>query len=481
MIFALRSCSTQIFAAFASLSLAACARVPQLGALPSARAASSLESSKAFAAPSVSFPVDRWWEAFGDPQLSALINEAMVGAPSLASASARLRASAAVAKQTASSTLPIVSLDAGISGEKLTRNQSFPSQFVPEGVLDSGRIVATLNFDPDIWGKNRAALAAATSENLAARVDVAQVRLMLAVSIMDAYAALAQRFAEHDVASSALRIRLATAALTHQRVTQGLDTHAELKSSESRVSSARAELGALDEAISLTRNQIAALVGAGPDRGLGIGSPKLANISPWGLPQNLALNLIGRRPDLVAARLRTEAAAARIKVARADFYPNINLSALVGIQSVGLGQLFEGDSTVARFGPAISLPLFDGSRRAGRYEQVRAQYDQDVSHYDATLIDALRQVADAVVAKRQIGARIANAQAALNAAEDARQITALRYRNGLANQLQLLAAEDATVSLRRVVIGLDAHNIELTIALIAALGGGFEEQQGPAR
>ncbi len=392
-----------------------------------------------------------------------------------------MRASAAIAKQAASSTQPNVSLDASITGEKFTRNQSFPSQFIPENVLDTGRIAATLNFDPDFWGRNRATLAAATSDAQAAVVDVAQARLLLAVSIADAYAALAQRFAERDIAADALRIRDVTATLTRQRTNQGLDTLAELRTAESRVSTARAELGALDEAIDLTRNRIAALIGAGPDRGLAISKPKLANPSAWSLPQNLALNLIGRRPDLVAARLRTEAAAARIKAARADFYPNVNLMALVGLQSVGLGQLFEGGSTVARFGPAISLPLFDGGRRAGRFEQVRAQYDQDVSHYDATLIEALRQVADAVSSKRQIGLRIANTQAALRAAEDARRITALRYRNGLANQLQLLAAEDSSLAARRAMIGLDAHNIELTIALVAALGGGFEEQQGPAR
>ncbi len=481
MIFVNRISSSNTYTLLTVLCLAACARVPQLGDLPTPRAASSLENSKSLAAPIADFPADHWWEAFGDPQLTTLIDEGLAGAPSLAAASARMRASAAIARQTASSTQPNVSLDASVTGEKLTRNQSFPSQFIPEGVLDSGRIAATLNFDPDLWGRNRAALAAATSEAQAAVVDFAQARLLLAVSIADAYAALAQRYSERGIATDALRIRDATAALTRQRVNHGLDTLADLRIAESRVSAAHAELGALDEAIGLTRNRIAALIGAGPDRGLKISEPKLVNTAAWGLPQNLALNLIGRRPDLVAARLRTEAAASRIKAARADFYPNVNLMALAGLQSVGLGQLFESDSAIARFGPAISLPLFDGGRRAGRYEHVRAQYDQDISHYDAALIDALRQVADAVSSKHQIGTRISNAQAALNAAEDARHIIALRYRNGLANQLQLLAAEDATVALRRAVIGLDAHNIDLTIALVAALGGGFDEKQGQAR
>jgi NodT family efflux transporter outer membrane factor (OMF) lipoprotein len=457
------------------LALGACAKIPPLVSPPLADAVGRFKSDKSFAAPVAAFPVDRWWEGFNDPQLTALIDEGLVNAPSIAAARARVRLAGALAQQSGALTGPSASADATITGDKLTRNQGFPPQFIPQGILDNGRLTASLNFDPDLWGKNRAALAAATSEAQASVVDLAQARLMLATSITDTYALLGLRFIDHGIAATALSVQEATVALTKARVKQGLDTVAELRVAEARVAATRAELGGIDQAISTTRNAIAALVGAGPDRGLVIAPPTASGSQNWGLPDQLALNLVGRRPDLVAARLRVEAAASRIKVARSDFYPNINLSALIGLQSLGLDQLISGGSTIARFGPAISLPIFDGGRRQARYDQVRAQFDADVAHYDEVLVSALRQIADAVTVKQQIGGQLVNARAALAASVDARRIIELRYKNGLANQLQLLAAEDATTAARKAIVRLESQEVATTIALIAALGGGFVE------
>ena len=122
------------------------------------------------------------------------------------------------------------------------------------------------------------------------------------------------------------------------------------------------------------------------------------------LPASAGIDLIGRRPDIVAARLRNEAAAKRIDVARADFYPNINLSALVGLQSLGLSNLFHAGSEYGNGGAAISLPIFEGGRLSGRYRGARADYDTAVATYNRTLIGALRDVAD-IVASRAATAR----------------------------------------------------------------------------
>ncbi|MFM9853563.1 MAG: efflux transporter outer membrane subunit [Sphingomonadaceae bacterium] len=470
-----RPASIRIAVIAFALGVSACAKIPPLVSLPPADAAARLKSEKSFAAPLAAFPVDRWWEGFNDPQLTALIDEGLANAPSIAAASARMRIAAALAQQSGALTGPSASADATITGDKLTRNQGFPPQFIPQGVLDNGRVTASVTFDPDLWGKNRATLAAATSEAQASIVDLAQARLMLATSITDTYALLGLRHIDRGIAGHTLAVQEATVALTKARVKQGLDTLAELRIADARVAATRAELGGIDQAISTTQNRIAALIGAGPDRGLAITPPAASGSQSFGLPDQLALNLVGRRPDLVAARLRVEAAASRIKVARTDFYPNINLTALVGLQSLGLDQLISGGSTIARFGPAISLPIFDGGRRQARYDQARAQFDADVAHYDDVLVGALRQTADAVTVKRAIGGQLVNARAALVASEDARRIVELRYKNGLANQLQLLAAEDAMTASRKIIVGLESQEVAATIALIAALGGGFVE------
>src|SRR5262249_43388931 len=155
---------------------------------------------------------------------------------------------------------------------------------------------------------------------------------------------------------------------------------------------AQAELDLLDERILLARHQIAALLGAGPDRGLDITLPKAEAVKAFGLPPNLAVNLVGRRPDIVAARLRAEAAALRIKAAHAAFYPNVTINAYVGQQSLSLDKLFNPAAAIGSIGPAVTLPIFDGGQLAGAYRGARADYDAAVAAYDQTLVQALQDV-----------------------------------------------------------------------------------------
>jgi outer membrane protein TolC len=180
---------------------------------------------------------------------------------------------------------------------------------------------------------------------------------------------------------------------------------------------------------------------------------------------------------LVAARLRAEAAGQRIKVAHADFYPNLNLTALVGLQSLGLGQLFGSASSYGNGGLAVSLPVLDAGRIQGRYRGARAAYDAAVASYDATLITALRETADAVTSRNAADARVAELRRGLVSAEDAARIARLRYHGGLSNQLPVLTADDTLVGIRRAVADAESRRIVLDIALIRALGGGYRETQ----
>ncbi|MFC3579565.1 efflux transporter outer membrane subunit [Sphingomonas hylomeconis] len=467
--------SPSLFASSIAVLLAGCATVPRLGAAPELRDAASLESTRSLAAPAGAtraWPAADWWTAFGDPQLTGLIAEALTASPDVAAATARIASAEALAQQSGAALRPSLTLDGQVGGNKQSENLGIPPAFVPKGIQDTGRITATASFNLDLWGKNRAALAAATSEAAAARVDADQAVLMLSTSIAAAYAELAQYHAERDVAVATLNSRTATARLTAERVAVGVDARGSQRQAESRVPAARAEIGALDEAIALTRNRLAALAGAGPDRGLAITRPMLA-APPAGLPDTVGIDLVGRRPDIVAARLRAEAAAKRIRVARADFYPNINLAAIVGLQSLGLGKLIDGGSSYGNAGPAFSLPIFDNGTLSGRYVGARADYDAAVARYNGVLITALREVADAVASQHALDARLADQREALATAADASRIAALRYEGGLSTQLPVLTADDFELTARRAVADLEARRIALDIALIRALGGGY--------
>ncbi|ALH78878.1 efflux transporter outer membrane subunit [Sphingopyxis macrogoltabida] len=455
--------------------LSACASAPDLGPRPAPAAAESLASSASFAEASGAWPVEGWWQGFGDPGLGRLIDEGLKASPDIAVAAARVRAADALAQQAGAALGPRVGAEASAGGVQQSKTMGIPPQFVPEGIQDTGHVAATFSFDLDLWGRNRAALAAATSEAEAARVDAAQARLLLTTGIASAYADLAGYYEALDVAQEALRIRGASAGLSADRTRAGLDNMASQRQAESRAAAARGDIVALEEAIALTRNRLAALVGAGPDRGQAIARPQLA-VPAGALPPAAGIDLIGRRPDIVAARLRTEAAAKRIDVARADFYPNISLSALVGFQSLGLSNLFDGGSKYGNGGAAISLPIFDSGRLQGRYRGARADYDIAVASYDGTLVAALRDVADIVASRAATARQLADRREALRAASEAANLAGLRYRAGLSNQLAQLTAEDSMVALSRSVADLEARQRTLDIALIRALGGGYRAQ-----
>ena len=454
-----------------TLLLAGCA--PALGPLPVAKTPADLASAQSLAAPAAAWPAAEWWRGYGDPQLDALIAEARAGAPDVAAAMARVRIAQALAQQAGAALAPSLEASGSAGLSKQSYNNGIPPDFVPRGWNDRGDVSATASFDLDLWGRNRAALAAATSEAEAARVDADQALLLLSAGIADAYAELSRLYAGRDVAERAVAVRQASFALARDRVLIGLDNRGVQKLAEARLAAARGALVQQDEAIALTRNRLAALLGAGPDRGLAVTRPDQARLHAFGLPQNLAFDLIGRRPDLVATRLRAEAAGSRIKQARAAFYPNINLTAVIGLQALGLNQLVDSGSTMGSIGPAISLPIFDHGRLAGQFRQSRGQYDLAVADYDATLVGALREVADAAASIRALQAQRAEAAQALAAAEEAHEIARLRYEGSLSPYLDVLTAEDSVLERRRAAADLDARAFTLDIALIRTLGGGY--------
>lgn len=465
----------QSFTLLAVLALTGCASIPQMEASPTMRDPASLSLGDQAATAQSPFPADRWWTALGDHALDRLMDEALSASPDLAAAQARAQRALAFQGQAKAATLPTLGVEGSAGAVRQSQNQGFPPGLIPGDLRDQGRIGAVAQFDLDLWGRKRSALAAATSAAMSAQVDVAQARLLLQAAIVSTYADLDGLFTSRDLAAARLKNAGLEFDLMKARQARGLENIAAVSQAEGRLASTTAELNAVDEAISLTRNALAALAGAGPERGQSIQRPQLQAASGLALPDNLPLNLLGRRPDLVSARLRAESAEARIGVARADFYPDINLSALVGFQALGLDNLFKESSLIANAGPALRLPIFDGGTARARYRAARAEYDEAVSIYNATLIAAIRQVADATATKRSLTDQIAATQSAVAAAE--RQLTATQQRHdaGLEDRRSTLAAERALLAAQAALSALNTRNHQADIALAVALGGGFAE------
>jgi NodT family efflux transporter outer membrane factor (OMF) lipoprotein len=454
--------------------LSACASLPGKAPAPAIKPAESFASARTFTAPAGEWPASGWWKVYGDTQLDTLIEEGLSGSPSVAVADARLRRARAGQDVSRGSLMPQVSASASASEQKQSYNYLSPAAMTPQGWNDYGRASLDFSWELDFWGKNRAALAAATSEAIAAGADADQARLALSSAIASAYAELARLHSALDTAIASRDLRAKTAELFGKRFENGLETRGGQRQADSRRAASEAEVLSLEEQIALQKNRIAALLGAGPDRGLAITRPSVNFTRAFALPSTLSADLIGRRPDLIAARLRAEAAAKRIHVTRAQFYPNVNLAAFIGVQSLGLDVLQENGSDIGSIGPAITLPIFNGGKLRGQLRGAEAEYAEAVANYDEALVQALQEVADAAVSQRALGPQIERIDAAVEAARESWRVQNNRYERGLASYLDVLSAEDYLLGNLRTQTDLRSRSMTLDVALNKALGGGYQ-------
>jgi NodT family efflux transporter outer membrane factor (OMF) lipoprotein len=453
--------------------LAACASAPDPAETPQMRSVASFATRQSFDAAAGDWPVDAWWSSYGDSQLNALVTEALATSPSLAIAEARLRRARALTQASEAALLPTVTSGTTINRQKQSYNYLSPEEVTPKGWKEYGQAGLDLSWELDFWGKNRAAVAAATSEAQAARADAAQAGLVLSTAIASAYAELAHQYAVRDTAISARGVRSMTAELFRSRYANGLETLGSVRQVEARLATAEGDVLAIEERIALQKNQLAALVGSGPDRGLAIARPTLEVSHAVALPEQLEAQLIGRRPDLVAARLRAESAAHKVDQARAGFYPNVNLSAVIGMQALGLNVLKDDGSQMGHAGPAITLPIFDGGRLRANLRGAEAEYAQAVATYNGTLIQALQEIADVAVSHEALAPQIETMATAVESARESWRVQNARYEGGLATYLEVLSAEDYLLANLRSQADLHARSLTLDVALVRALGGGY--------
>jgi NodT family efflux transporter outer membrane factor (OMF) lipoprotein len=453
----------------AVLLLTGCATVPDLGPRRLPAGAADYATARSFAE-RAEWPAGQWWRDFGDPQLDALVAEALAGSPGVEEAAARMRMASAQVERARAALLPRAGLMGTARYSRITQSIGLPTDgewhLLGAGLLSAG-------YDLDLWGKNRSALRASVSEARASEADEAATRLAIAVAVTSAYVDLAELNLRRDVAVDALKVRRSTLDLVGRRTEAGLDPTTALEQARAAVDIAAGNLAAIDEAIALERNAVAALLGAGPDRGLDLRRPSLSSRRALGVPSDIAIELVGRRPDLVAARWRVEAAAQRIGVARAGFYPNVSLAGLIGVASFGLSNLAKDASVIGSAGPAVTLPVFDGGRLRAEYKGARGAYDFAVARYDETLLGGLHEAADAATSLRSLAPRQDAADAALARQEAAYRLGRMRYEGGLSDYQSVLILENALIDARDQAAALRLRGYVLDIALADALGGGF--------
>ncbi|HVO90245.1 MAG TPA: efflux transporter outer membrane subunit [Casimicrobiaceae bacterium] len=419
------------------------------------------------------WPAQDWWKSYGDPQLDALVTEALADSPTLRIAEARTRKAVAFAQGAEATLYPRVDASASSEAQRLPEHGTTPPPFAGTNAT-LNQLQLTLGWELDFWGKNRSAYEAALGQAKASEVDAYATRLALSTSIAQAYVQLERAYLQLDIAQHTLEERERIYALTRDRNAAGIDSRTELKQAESALPATREQIAQLNEAIGLARNQIAALMGQGPDRGLAIARPTAALLEPPALPSVLPAQLIGRRPDLTAQRWRIEAAQKDVASAKAQFYPDVNLLAFVGLQTFGGGNLLSAASRMAGVGPAVTLPIFDAGRLRANLAGRDADYDIVVEQYNQGLADAMRDVVDQVTSLRSVDEQRTQERQALATAQEAYDLALMRYREGIGNYLQVLSAEQPLLVQEGLEADLKARELALSINLVRALGGGFE-------
>jgi NodT family efflux transporter outer membrane factor (OMF) lipoprotein len=423
------------------------------------------------------WPAESWWTVLGALDLDAWIDRALAGNPTLAIAQARLERARAAVAGARSVTLPQVE-----AGGDVTHQRYSDSGLLPPPIAGSSPTTYLFALDArwelDFFGRNHSALRAALSVERSLASEQQAARVLISTSVARTWLQLARLQEQRVLAASVRQQRVAILALVEERVRRGLDTAVELRQAEATVPQIERELAALNEQIELTRHALAALAGAGPEAADSL-SPRLPPQQMVeqvvALPAALPADLIGRRADLVAARWRVEAAARQIDVARAQFYPNVNLVAAIGVQSLTPSQWLTAGSAIWSLGPAVRLPVFEGGRLRAELRGAGADYDAAVASYNETLIQAVRDVADAVVSLRAIGQQSDDQARAELAAQRALDLAMQRYRAGLGNFLTVLLAESTVFDQRRIAIDLAARGLDERFQLVRALGGGYDE------
>ncbi len=421
-----------------------------------------------------------WWRGFGDPQLDRLVGDAVAGNPSLDAALARVAQARAVLATRDAENGPNVTLDASEQVARLSGRYTIPPPFAGSTRF-IGSTAANLSWNLDLFGRQKAAIEGARASVRAAALDVAAARLTLSGAVVQTYVDMARAEMQAGIAQRTIATRENSLRLVNVRIRNNLSSKLEAQAAATLLAQARQALLRSQAAQLLAKTALAALAGRGVDYPATIGPTAIRLDAALPLPRAVPADLLARRADIAAAQARIEAAAAGRQVARRAFYPNVNLAAMAGFQAVGLGNLVSLDAGTAGAGPALHLPLFDNGRLKAELAGSTALLDAATADYNDRIVGAVREAADALA---RIGAleadRVRQREVVRGFAETGR-LNAIRVSSGLDSRLDLVDNDVRTLEAEQADANLAADAAQQRIALVLALGGGFDFSQDAIR
>lgn len=408
------------------------------------------------------------WARQFDVHLPSLINEAVANNPDLQISIARQKKAKAQVDGRNAALLPKVDF-LGL----LARNKTI---FPPTHAMQNFTLSAlNFSYELDFWEKNYSLLTKALSEEKVSQAALYESSLMIATMVASTYNQLDYEYHLQDVLLQTARQRKNLNSITNKLFKSGLATEVQVYQARNAYADVETQLVAIDGQIKVTRQQLGVLLGAGPDRGFAIPKPKMSWVALPKLPDNLPVNLLGRRPDVVAARWQVEASLQAVKNVKSQFYPNINLFAIAANFTFGTQALFRTSDKLSGIASALYLPIFDGGILRAKLKGQYAVLDEQIGLYNSTLNKALGDVAEQLTLIQTIDNQLKAQNLALSAAQHALFLAQKQYEFGLTSQIVVLNAQTRYLEEQEARLQLIKTRRDLQIALIKALGGGFDE------
>ncbi|HEX4986230.1 MAG TPA: efflux transporter outer membrane subunit [Burkholderiales bacterium] len=427
------------------------------------------------AQPSDAQPRGKWWEAFGDEQLDALMGEVAVGNQNLAQAAAQYRQARALVQAARAGYWPGVSADASVR-----RSQS-PSGFSSQrgNFIQSSRAPVTnysasldATWEIDLWGRVRRTVEADVAGAQASAADLEALRLSIQAELAQNYFQLRALDAQKQLFDDTLAAYQRSLELTRNQYAAGVAAKVDVIQAQTQLKNTQAQAFDVDVQRAQLEHAIALLAGK-PASGFSLAPAPLSAVPPE-VPPGLPSSLLERRPDIAAAERRVAAANAQIGVAKAAYYPSLTLSATGGYQSSSVADWLTAPARFWSVGPALAQPLFDAGLRRAQTAQAVAAYDADVAAYRQTVLTGFKEVEDGLAALRILEQE---AEVQKQAVQDARQSAALtvnQYKAGLVSYLNVVTVQAVALATERSAVDVRNRQLAAAVQLIKALGGGWD-------
>jgi multidrug efflux system outer membrane protein len=421
-----------------------------------------------------------WWRLFQDDALNPLVDRALAGNQNLRIAAARLDQARDQVTVASSALYPWVGLSAAAGRGKTSANRPLAEYSEPNQstVQNNFAVGPTVNYEVDLFGRVRREVEGARASEQQAEADFENTRLLLTAQLVTDYFALRELDAEIAVVRHSLELQRDALGFIASRHDLGFATGLDLAQQQALVDSSATQLELLDNQRSQYEHAIATLVGT-PAPGFVIAAA-LTTASLPSIPVGLPSDLLQRRPDVASAERSMAAANARIGVARAAYYPNIELGTIFGEPSAGwqsnaLSTLFAAPSRLWSVGLSATQTLFDAGKTGANVRIANADYSAAVAGYRQTVLTAMEEVENGITGLASLDRAVTQADASVKSAQEAFDIATARYKGGVDTYLEMITAQQVLLSNQRQAVQVHGEQFATAVYLVKALGGGWSE------